>query len=154
MRWRISPTSITASASGGSSRAWSPVTRSSDPGSPGMGQGSIGMAEPAEPVVLSLKTGFARPDGPVIAVLLTALVAFQALSTDMYLASLPALTRYFSTDVPTVQLTLSVFVIGSALGQLVYGPLSDRFGRRPMLCAGLSVYLASSIACVLAPTIE
>ncbi len=119
-----------------------------------MGQGSIGMAEPAEPVVLSLKTGFARPDGPVIAVLLTALVAFQALSTDMYLASLPALTRYFSTDVPTVQLTLSVFLIGSALGQLVYGPLSDRFGRRPMLCAGLSVYLASSIACVLAPTIE
>src|SRR5258708_22883915 len=139
MRWRISPTSITASASGGSSRAWSPVTRSSDPGSPGMGQGSIGMAEPAEPVLLSLKTGFARPDGPVIAVLLTALVAFQALSTDMYLASLPALTRYFSTDLPTVQLTLSEFLICSAFGQLVYGPPSPLVGRHPHLLTVLSV---------------
>ncbi|MBI1777648.1 MAG: multidrug effflux MFS transporter [Proteobacteria bacterium] len=108
----------------------------------------------ADPAVIGAKAGFARPDGPAIAVLLTALVAFQALSTDMYLASLPALMEYFSTDVPTVQLTLSVFLIGSALGQLFYGPLSDRFGRRPVLCAGLSVYLASSIACALAPSIE
>jgi DHA1 family bicyclomycin/chloramphenicol resistance-like MFS transporter len=95
-----------------------------------------------------------RPDGPAVAVLLTALVAFQAISTDMYLASLPALSDYFGAEPATVQLTLSVFLIGSALGQLFYGPLSDRFGRRPVLCAGLSVYLASSVACAMAPSIE
>jgi DHA1 family bicyclomycin/chloramphenicol resistance-like MFS transporter len=103
---------------------------------------------------LSRISSFVRQDGAVIATLLTALVAFQALSTDMYLASLPALADSFGAEEATVQLTLSVFLIGSALGQLAYGPLSDRFGRRPVLCAGLSVYLLSSLACALAPSIE
>ena len=74
-----------------------------------------------------------RPDArsPLITFLLIALVAFGPLSTDMYLPSLPSLVRVFETDVPTVQLTLSAFMVAFALSMLVYGPLSDRFGRRP-----------------------
>ena len=52
-----------------------------------------------------------------------------------------------------MQLTLSVFLIGIAGGQLLYGPLSDRFGRRPVLLAGLVLYVVASIACVAAPSI-
>ena len=85
-----------------------------------------------------------------VAALLTGLVALGPLSTDLYLPSLPALVRFFRTDVASVQLTLSVFLVGFALSQLAYGPLSDRFGRRPMLLVGLVVYVAASIACALA----
>lgn len=77
----------------------------------------------------------------------------QPLSTDLYLASLPGLTRYFDTSVATVQLTLSVFIVGFGTMQLISGPLSDRFGRYPVLLAGLSLYVAASVGCALAPTI-
>src|SRR5260221_13016994 len=53
-----------------------------------------------------------------------------------------------------VKLTLSLFLVGFAVAQLVYGPLSDRFGRRPVLVAGLTVYVAGSLACAVAPSIE
>lgn len=95
-----------------------------------------------------------RPDSRLIAALLTALVAFGPLSTDLYLPSLPSLTGIFGTDVATVQLTLSVFLAGFAAGQVLYGPLSDRFGRRPLLLGGIVLYVAASIACALAPGIE
>ncbi|MCR9175815.1 MAG: multidrug effflux MFS transporter [Alphaproteobacteria bacterium] len=97
-----------------------------------------------------------RPDArsPLITVLLIALVAFGPLSTDMYLPSLPSLVRVFETDVPTVQLTLSAFMVAFALSMLVYGPLSDRFGRRPVLIGGTLIYVLASVACALAPTIE
>lgn len=95
-----------------------------------------------------------RPDSIPVAVLLTALVAFGPISTDMYLPSLPALVTDFQTDVPTVQLTLSAFMVAFALSMLVYGPLSDRFGRRPVLLGAVALYVVSSIACVFAPTIE
>ncbi len=89
-----------------------------------------------------------------LALLLTTLVALGPLSTDLYLPALPALTRDFSTEVARVQLTLSVFLAGFALAQLAYGPLSDRFGRRPILLAGLVIYLGASVACMFAPSIE
>lgn len=89
-----------------------------------------------------------------VAILLTALVAFGPMSTDLYLPSLPDMTRAFGTTVSLVQLTLSVFVAGLAGGMLVYGPLSDRFGRRPVLLAGVGLYFVASIACLFAPTIE
>lgn len=89
-----------------------------------------------------------------LALLLTTLVALGPLSTDLYLPALPALTRDFSTEVAQVQLTLSVFLAGFALAQLAYGPLSDRFGRRPILLAGLVIYLGASVACMFAPSIE
>jgi len=95
-----------------------------------------------------------RSDSLVIRVLLTALVAFGPLSTDLYLPSLPTLVRVFDTDIATVQLTLSVFLIGFAVSQLVYGPMSDRFGRRPTLLVGVAVYLIASAACALTTDIH
>ncbi|MGF7172538.1 multidrug effflux MFS transporter [Azospirillum doebereinerae] len=95
-----------------------------------------------------------RSDSLVIRVLLTALVAFGPMSTDLYLPSLPTLVRVFGTDIATVQLTLSVFLVGFAVSQLVYGPMSDRFGRRPTLLVGVAIYLAASAACALASDIH
>lgn len=97
-----------------------------------------------------------RPDpkSRLITVLLVALVALGPLSTDMYLPSLPSLVSVFDSDVPTVQLTLSAFMVAFAVSMLVYGPLSDRFGRRPVLIAATAIYVAASIACALAPSIE
>ncbi|MCR9070810.1 MAG: multidrug effflux MFS transporter [Alphaproteobacteria bacterium] len=95
-----------------------------------------------------------RSDSITVAVLLTALVAFGPLSTDMYLPSLPSLVTDFQTDVPTVQLTLSAFMVAFALSMLIYGPLSDRFGRRPVLLGAVVLYVVASVACVFAPTIE
>ncbi|GBD44592.1 Bicyclomycin resistance protein [bacterium HR40] len=91
----------------------------------------------------------AVPSGGGLAVLLTALVAFQAISTDLYLPSLPAIVRDLATDIETVQLTLSLFLLGFGAGQLLWGPLSDRFGRRPVLLAGLCLYVVAGLACAL-----
>lgn len=85
---------------------------------------------------------------------LVAMTALAALSIDITLPSLPATQRSFSTDVATAQLTLSVFFIGFACGQLVVGPLSDRFGRRPIVLGGLVGFAITSIVCALAPSIE
>ncbi len=93
-----------------------------------------------------------RPDRAFI-VLLSALVAFQAISTDLYLPSLPAITADLGTDIGAVQLTLSLFLLGFGVGQLFWGAASDRFGRRPVLLAGLAAYLLSTLACALAPSI-
>jgi len=89
-----------------------------------------------------------------LAVLLTTLVALGPLSTDLYLPALPTLARVYATDAARVQLTLSVFLAGFACGQLFYGPLSDRFGRRPILLGGLFLYFIASLGCVLAGSIE
>jgi MFS transporter, DHA1 family, multidrug resistance protein len=95
-----------------------------------------------------------RSDSLVIRVLLTGLVAFGPLSTDLYLPALPNLVQVFDTDIAMVQLTLSVFLVGFAVSQLVYGPMSDRFGRRPTLLIGVSVYLVASAVCSLATSVE
>lgn len=90
----------------------------------------------------------------VLALLVTTLVALGPLSTDLYLPSLPVLAREFGRDEAAVQLTLSVFLAGFGLAQLAYGPLSDRYGRRPVMLAALAIYLVASLACMLAPNIE
>jgi len=95
-----------------------------------------------------------RPESFLFAAILTALVAFGPLSTDMYLPSLPAMKTDFGATVSQVQLTLSVFLAGFAVSQLFYGPLSDRFGRRPVLLFGIAVYGLASVACFLSTTIE
>ena len=82
--------------------------------------------------------------------LLTLLVAFGPLSTDLYLPSLPSIAAYFATGAAEAQLTLSVFLLGFAGGMLVWGPLSDRFGRRPAMLAGLAFFFAATLACAAA----
>jgi DHA1 family bicyclomycin/chloramphenicol resistance-like MFS transporter len=94
------------------------------------------------------------PNSLPVTVLLTALVALGPISTDLYLPSLPSLARYFAVGVDDIQLTLSVFLVGLATAQLVYGPLSDRFGRRPVLLVGLAIYVVASVVCMLAPSVR
>lgn len=86
--------------------------------------------------------------------LLALLTAVGPLSTDMYLPSLPSIGVALDGTTSMVQLTLSVFIAGFALGQIFYGPLSDRYGRKPVLMIGLTGYVAGSIACTLAQNIE
>ncbi len=85
--------------------------------------------------------------------LLGALIAFAPMSIDMYLPGLPAIAAEFGAAPSAAQFTLSSFFIGLALGQAVHGPLADRFGRKPPLYAGLSLYVAASLGCALAPDI-
>ncbi|MCV6612930.1 MAG: Bcr/CflA family multidrug efflux MFS transporter [Amphritea sp.] len=85
---------------------------------------------------------------------LASVVALGPLSTDMYLPALPGLTTVFTTSIDQVQITLSVFLLGFAVTQLIYGPLADRFGRKPVLLAGLALFIAASLGCSLANTIE
>lgn len=85
--------------------------------------------------------------------ILSALVAFAPMSIDMYLPALPALERFFATDTASVQHTLASFFLGLTVGQLLYGPIADRYGRKPPLYFGLTLYVVASAACALAPTI-
>ena len=85
--------------------------------------------------------------------LVTGALMLQPLSTDLYLASLPSMATDFGVNPSAVQHTLSLFVIGFGSAQLVSGPLSDRYGRRPVLIGGLTLYLLASIACALAPSL-
>jgi DHA1 family bicyclomycin/chloramphenicol resistance-like MFS transporter len=87
-------------------------------------------------------------------VLLGALVAFGPLSIDMYLPSLPAIARDLAAPVGLVQFTIGGFLTGFCIGMLLYGPLSDRYGRRPVLLAGMALYLVASLACALAHSAE
>jgi DHA1 family bicyclomycin/chloramphenicol resistance-like MFS transporter len=82
-----------------------------------------------------------------IIALLGALNAFAPLSIDMYLPSMPLLERVFGATTAEVQRTLATFLIGFALAQLLYGPLADRFGRKPPLYGSLTLFVAASVAC-------
>ncbi len=86
--------------------------------------------------------------------LIISMMMMQPLSTDLYLSSLPSLVNDFGVSVSVVQLTLSLFVVGFGGAQLVIGPLSDRFGRRPVLLCGLALYVAASALCGLSASIE
>lgn len=85
---------------------------------------------------------------------LGALTALGPLSIDMYLPSLPAMQRDLGTSASLTQLTVAAYFAGLGLGQLVYGPLSDRFGRKRPLYAGLALYVLASLACALSPTVH
>jgi len=93
------------------------------------------------------------PKSLIVTVLLTALVALGPVSTDLYLPSLPGMTGALGAEVAEIQLTLSLFLAGLASGQLLWGPYADRFGRRPILIIGLSIFCAASVVCAMAPSI-
>lgn len=94
------------------------------------------------------------PDTLAMTAVLALFTAVGPLSTDMYLPALPAMARDLGASIAETQLTLSVFLIGFAVGQFVYGPVSDKVGRKPVLLAGLALFAASSVACAIAQSIE
>lgn len=85
--------------------------------------------------------------------LLVAATATGPLALNLFVPSMPGLADAFDASPASVQLTLSLYLIGVAFGQLVYGPLSDRLGRRPVMLAGVALYLVASAACAIAPDI-
>ena len=94
----------------------------------------------------------ARPR-PSLIIILGALSSFGPLSMDMYLPSLPSLTRDLGASASAGQLTLTSCMLGIALGQLVAGPVSDRLGRRQPLLVGLTGYMVASFVCAFMPSI-
>ena len=94
-----------------------------------------------------------RPDTLAMTAVLAMLTALGPLSTDFYLPSLPDIVRVMQTDVAGAQATLSAFLFGFAGGQILWGPLSDRLGRRPVLLTGLGIFMVATLACALAPSI-
>ncbi|MGI9344107.1 MAG: multidrug effflux MFS transporter [Gammaproteobacteria bacterium] len=80
--------------------------------------------------------------------------ATSVLSTDLYAPSLASLPEYFGTSAEMVKLTMTLNVLMYAIFQLVYGPLSDRFGRRPILIGGMAAFTLAGLACGLAQSIE
>ncbi|MCH6264605.1 MULTISPECIES: multidrug effflux MFS transporter [Neobacillus] len=88
-----------------------------------------------------------------MAIVLGSLAAFGPLSIDMYLPALPNIAKDFHTNASSVQLSLSLFVLGLASGQLLTGPISDVTGRRKPLLVGLMIYFIVSLLCVFSPSI-
>ena len=86
--------------------------------------------------------------------ILGALSAFGPLAIDFYLPSFPTLAQQFGTDVEHIQLSLAAYFVGIAIGQLFYGPLADRFGRRVPLLVGVALFTVASLACALATNLE
>lgn len=95
----------------------------------------------------------AKPKAPPILVLIAA-TATGPLALNLFVPSMPGLVSYFGTDYGTVQLTLTLYLAGVAIGQLIYGPVSDRIGRRPTLVAGLGVFALASLLCAFATSID
>ncbi len=89
-----------------------------------------------------------------ILLILGALSAFAPLAIDFYLPGFPAMATAFATDEKHIQLTLAVYFGGLAIGQLIYGPLADRFGRRVPLLSGVTLFTLASFACAYAPSLE
>lgn len=85
--------------------------------------------------------------------ILAGLVALAPLSTDMYLPALPEMRVQFGASVDQIQLTLSLFLVFFGLTQLICGPLADRFGRKPIIAAGIVIFVAASIGCAQASSI-
>lgn len=86
--------------------------------------------------------------------LLGALTAVGPFSIDMYLPGLPSIARDFAAPIANVQLTLTSFFFGIAFGQLLYGPIIDRFGRKIPLIVGLVIYILSTIGCALSNSVD
>jgi DHA1 family bicyclomycin/chloramphenicol resistance-like MFS transporter len=95
-----------------------------------------------------------RPDTIGLTALLGLLTAFGPVATDMYVPSMPDIGRLLGASTSEVQLTLSSYLIGIAIGQLIYGPLSDRYGRKPVLLTALLLFCSASALCAAASDIN
>jgi DHA1 family bicyclomycin/chloramphenicol resistance-like MFS transporter len=95
-----------------------------------------------------------RPDTLALTALLALLTAIGPLSVDLYLPSLPAISAALVASPAAVGLTISFYLIGFAAGQIAYGPLSDRHGRKPVMFAAMLIYCVATLVCALAPSIE
>ncbi|MFF9483941.1 multidrug effflux MFS transporter [Streptomyces sp. NPDC014676] len=102
----------------------------------------------------ALRTTAGRRASLLVTLVLGGLTATPPLAMDMYLPALPAVTRSLHAPAATVQLTLTACLAGMALGQMVVGPMSDRWGRRRPLLIGLAVYVVATALCAFAPTVE
>jgi len=91
--------------------------------------------------------------GAAFTLILGALTAFGPMSIDMYLPALPTLADIFGASASRIQLTLSAFFLGFGAGQLVYGPLADRWGRKPPLLAGVGLFVCASLLCSLSTAV-
>ncbi|MFK9097131.1 multidrug effflux MFS transporter [Pseudomonas guariconensis] len=89
-----------------------------------------------------------------IVLILGALSAFGPLAIDFYLPAFPAMAQAFGTDEKHVQTTLAAYFLGLSLGQLAYGPVADRFGRRTPLLFGITLFTLASLACAYAPNLQ
>lgn len=115
-------------------------TRAAEPGTTGTPPGKPAAAEAA------------RRTGLLVTLVLGGLTALPPLSMDMYLPALPAVTESLHSPAATIQLTLTACLTGMALGQVVVGPMSDRWGRRRPLLLGMMIYVVATALCVFAPT--
>ncbi len=90
----------------------------------------------------------------LVVLLLSVLLGLQPVATDLYLPALPAMTTALGGTVTQAQMTLSVLLLTFGISQLVWGPISDRFGRRPVLLLGVTAYTAASVGAMLATSME
>ena len=90
----------------------------------------------------------------LIVLVLALLLGLQPITTDVYLPALPDLTRELGASMAQGQLTLTALLLTFGISQLIWGPLSDRFGRRPVLLAGMAAYVLASLGSALATSID
>ena len=95
-----------------------------------------------------------RPGTLALTTLLAMVSALGPLSMDMYLPSLPDIAHVLQAPTARVQLTVSSYLIGFAVGQVIYGPVSDRHGRRPVLFAALGLYVTGTLICAATQSID
>ena len=90
----------------------------------------------------------------ILVLILGALSTISPFSVDMYLPAFPAIADSLSTSISNVQLSLTSYLIGIAIGQLFYGPLLDKFGRKKPLYIGLWIYVVTSVGCSFTSSVE
>jgi DHA1 family bicyclomycin/chloramphenicol resistance-like MFS transporter len=95
-----------------------------------------------------------KPDTLAMTVMLAFMTALGPLATDLYLPSLPHIGAALGASPAAVQLTLSAYLIGFSVGQIIYGPISDALGRKPLLVASFALFVVATVACAIATSVE
>ena len=102
---------------------------------------------------MSLQPAKPAADSPLMIALLIAMATLNPISVNMIVPALTAMADGLGTDFATVQLTLSCYLFATAIAQLIHGPLSDKFGRRPVLLWGVLIYVGASVLCLVATSV-